>query len=237
MATSTALALVELKGRWADLSDEETCPEGTACHPEAHQTDVVHDLHFCDEVAGPGCHSAPRDSWPSDDWQHRDWQHRGWQHRGGQHRSWQHRGGQHRDGQRRGGPRRGGYDERAPRQKWQCQFIVGLDDDPHFQVVKRILGLHGSHMKAIASSSNAKLRLRGRGSGFLEGPEQKESEDALMLCVSATDEAGYDKSVQKVTAHLKTIYRDYVAFCKDVGRTNFQSPCVTVHEGPRAGSH
>lgn len=36
-----------------------------------------------------------------------------------------------------------------------------------------------------------KLRLRGKGSGYKEGPEQQESDENLHLCVSAKDEVCY----------------------------------------------
>lgn len=66
-------------------------------------------------------------------------------------------------------------------------------------MARRIIGAKGINMKKIietaldqhsdkkASNSNEalKLRLRGRGSGYKEGPEQLESEEDLHLCISA----------------------------------------------------
>merc|ERR1719261_1882561 len=77
-------------------------------------------------------------------------------------------------------------------EKLQCQFIIGIEEDPKFKVVKRIIGIGGSNMKRIAESTGAKLRLRGRGSGFLEGPRQQESSDELMLCISSQDKVGFE---------------------------------------------
>ncbi|CAJ1362873.1 unnamed protein product [Effrenium voratum] len=57
--------------------------------------------------------------------------------------------------------------ERLERGRYQCQFLVGIED-PEFQVVGRILGRGGANMKRIAGKTNAKMRLRGRGSGFKE---------------------------------------------------------------------
>ena len=37
-----------------------------------------------------------------------------------------------------------------------------------------------------------KLRLRGKGSGFKEGPKQEESEDPLNLCISSKYKDKYD---------------------------------------------
>merc|ERR1712045_921430 len=100
---------------------------------------------------------------------------------------------------------------------------------------RKVLGPHGQHMKAIAEKSGAKLRLRGRGSGFLEGVEQQESTDELMLCVSAPDSAGYAGAVRLVSELLEGVYEDYRTFC---ARSGFAVPelQVRLHQGPRPGS-
>lgn len=89
-------------------------------------------------------------------------------------------------------------------QKPQCQFIIGVEEDVAFGVVKRLLGVHGKHVKYLAEQSGARFRLRGRGSGFKEGPEGVESCDPLMLCVSAQDQQGYEVAKRVVVEHLRT---------------------------------
>lgn len=117
------------------------------------------------------------------------------------------------------------------RGKWQCQFFLGIEEEEKFQVVSKVLGSHGKHVKAIAEKSKAKLRLRGRGSGFKEGLEKKESMDDLMLCVSAPDQYGYTTAVSMLWAHLEDIYKQYAEFFKT--ETYIE---VRWHEGPREGS-
>lgn len=119
--------------------------------------------------------------------------------------------------------------------KPQCQFFIGIEEDSKFKVTRKVLGPHGQHMKVIAEQSGAKLRLRGRGSGFLEGTEKQESTDELMLCVSAPDGAGYAEAVRLVSELLDRVYEDYRAFCRKSGRA---VPVLEVrlHEGPRSGS-
>lgn len=119
--------------------------------------------------------------------------------------------------------------------KPQCQFYIGIEEEPHFKVTRRVLGSHGKFVKAIAESSGAKLRLRGRGSGFLEGAEQLESTDELMLCVSAPDAAGYADAVRLVRELLEGVYEEYRVFCAKSGWAAPQLE-VRMHEGPRAGS-
>lgn len=119
--------------------------------------------------------------------------------------------------------------------KLQCQFFIGIEEDNKFKVTRKVLGPHGRHMKSIAEASGAKLRLRGRGSGFLEGPEQQESADELMLCVSTTDQAGYDEATRLVRELLERVYEEYRSFCRKSGRPS-PDLGVRLHEGPRPGS-
>jgi len=119
--------------------------------------------------------------------------------------------------------------EKGLSDKLQCQFTIGIEDTPAFPVVKNIIGKTGANMKLIVNASGAKLRLRGRGSGFLEGHEQQESTDDLMLCVSCQDHTGYEVAKRLVTELLEDIYKNYKTFCgKDVH--------VNINEGYRAGA-
>ena len=59
-----------------------------------------------------------------------------------------------------------------------------------------------------------KLRLRGKGSGFLEGPEQRESMDPLNLCVSSKDKKKYTVASNEVESLLDKIYQDFKFFDK-----------------------
>lgn len=57
-----------------------------------------------------------------------------------------------------------------------------------------------------------KLRLRGRGSGYKEGPSHKESFEPLQLCVSGKKYSKFKLACQLVEEHLKTIYMEYKIF-------------------------
>lgn len=68
--------------------------------------------------------------------------------------------------------------------KLTCRYDIQIENEKDFQVARRIIGSKGTNMKRIIESSleqaedkNAvssnellKLRLRGRGSGYKEGP-------------------------------------------------------------------
>lgn len=120
-------------------------------------------------------------------------------------------------------------------EKFQCQFTIGIEEDSKFHVVKRIIGQGGGHMKHIAQKTDAKLRLRGRGSKFLEGYEQKESDDVLMLCVSCQDKTSFENAKKLVFQLLEGIYESHRLFCAKAGQ-NPQFLSIQLHEGYRAGS-
>jgi len=120
--------------------------------------------------------------------------------------------------------------------KPQCQFFVGIEEDSKFKVVRRVLGPHGQHVKHIAEQTGVKLRLRGRGSKFLEGPDQRESDEPLMLCLSAPDHATYAEAVRLTKLVLEDVYEDYRTYCKRAGRP-VPDVGMHLHEGPREGAY
>ena len=105
------------------------------------------------------------------------------------------------------------YGEGAPMgvRKFTCRFDISIPNDSHFAVARRLIGLRGQNMKRIVklSGSDTKLRLRGRGSGFLEGINKVESEEPLHLCVSCKEFEGYKVAVRLVSELLEEIYGEY----------------------------
>jgi hypothetical protein len=70
--------------------------------------------------------------------------------------------------------------------KLTCRYEIQIENDKEFQVARRIIGSKGCNMKRVIECCNqpfkgdrtqqgelVKLRLRGRGSGFKEGPEKQ----------------------------------------------------------------
>eukprot|EP00403_Amphidinium_massartii_P045936 CAMPEP_0178466972 /NCGR_PEP_ID=MMETSP0689_2-20121128/52177_1 /TAXON_ID=160604 /ORGANISM="Amphidinium massartii, Strain CS-259" /LENGTH=503 /DNA_ID=CAMNT_0020094009 /DNA_START=1 /DNA_END=1517 /DNA_ORIENTATION=+ len=121
---------------------------------------------------------------------------------------------------------------RPARGNTQCQFYIGIEEEPDFSVVRKVLGRHGCNMKRIAEETGSKLRLRGRGSGFKEGLEYKESSDPLMLCISAPDTAAYARAKELMTELLEDVYRQYRSYCRRVGIAD-GDVSIQVHEGYR----
>lgn len=102
--------------------------------------------------------------------------------------------------------------------KYTCRFLIGIENDKEFQVVRRIIGAKGTNMKRIVRLTEAKLRLRGVGSGYFEGAGQKESSEPLQLCVSCTTADGYETAVKLVEELLENVYNEFRQFCKESGR-------------------
>ena len=114
--------------------------------------------------------------------------------------------------------------------KFTCRYNVMIENDKHFQVAKKIIGSKGCNMKSIIleifnkfsqvygsklkQTDALKLRLRGKGSGFKEGPDQKESEEPLHLCISVKFEAIYQEACRLVENLLNKIYDDYLAYLR-----------------------
>lgn len=121
--------------------------------------------------------------------------------------------------------------------KHQCQFFIGIEEEPRFRVVRRIIGTAGANMKYIAEQAGAdtKLRLRGRGSKFYEGPEKQEAPEPLMMCVSVPNRAAFEIVTRLLREQLERVYEEYDAFRLSNGQSA-ASLRVRMHEGARAGS-
>lgn len=102
--------------------------------------------------------------------------------------------------------------------KYTCRFLIGIENDKDFQVVRRIIGAKGANMKRVVKQTEAKLRLRGVGSGYFEGAGQRESSEPLQLCVSCTSLEGYQLAVRLVEELMEGVFEDYRQFCRESGR-------------------
>merc|ERR1719161_1940851 len=102
--------------------------------------------------------------------------------------------------------------------KYTCRFLIGIENDKEFQVARRIIGAKGAKMKKVVKTTEAKLRLRGAGSGYFEGAGQKESAEPLQLCISCTNYDGYKAAVSQVEELINRTYEEYRHFCRDNGK-------------------
>eukprot|EP00933_Yihiella_yeosuensis_P040745 TRINITY_DN3511_c1_g1_i1.p1 TRINITY_DN3511_c1_g1~~TRINITY_DN3511_c1_g1_i1.p1 ORF type:complete len:393 (+),score=86.57 TRINITY_DN3511_c1_g1_i1:205-1383(+) len=250
--------------RWSDLADdsEDESPNSSPGHAASSSNEVatkeLNDGEWAKKDSANWWKKPAQESW----WQEKKWEQRSWSRDESWNRwetqpnqdegswqpaqaegSWWHerQQRQHQKYQKQGEGSSArnrlntGRNKNSPGKKDQCQFIIGIEEEPQFRVCRKLLGPQGQHMKDIALNSNAKLRIRGKGSKFLEGPEHVESKDPLMLCVSAPDSDSYAKAKQLVTSLLEDVYAQFKAFKKSQGSVPPEVNIV-VHEGPRPGS-
>ena len=110
--------------------------------------------------------------------------------------------------------------------KYTCKYEILIPNDKEFQIARRLIGSKGCNMKKIIdeckllephSNDIVKLRLRGRGSGYKEGPQNKESDEPLHLCISAKNKEGMEKASECINELLSKIYEDYKKHCAKNG--------------------
>ena len=114
--------------------------------------------------------------------------------------------------------------------KFYCKFFIQIDNDPEFDIARRIIGAKGCNIKRIIDycskgpngarlPDSLKIRLRGKGSGYKEGPYRREREEPLQLCVSSKYLDKYRKACIFVQELLINIYEEYKRFCERTGKT------------------
>jgi hypothetical protein len=102
--------------------------------------------------------------------------------------------------------------------KYVCNYLVQIENDDNFLITKRIIGKNGCFLKKIIQEAcikygdfSTKIRLRGKGSGYIEH-NGKESEEPLMLCVSSLNYPTYYNCCSLIDGLLKKIYNDYYEY-------------------------
>ncbi|MCQ2816420.1 MAG: hypothetical protein MJ252_04050 [archaeon] len=106
--------------------------------------------------------------------------------------------------------------------KYTCRYEILIENDDNFQIVRKIIGNKGFNMKKIIDACNdgspeantVKLRIRGRGSGYREGPDNEESDEPLHLCVSAKSANVLAKACILSESLLNNITDEYNLYCE-----------------------
>ncbi len=120
--------------------------------------------------------------------------------------------------------------------KYTCRYELLIENDKDFQVARKLIGAKGCNMKRIVEScgstdNDVKLRLRGQGSGFKEGPMNKESDDPLHLCISTKNPEKYVQACQLVEELINGIFEEYKKFCYKFNKTAISKLFVKKEEG------
>ena len=109
--------------------------------------------------------------------------------------------------------------------KYTCKYEILIENDSEFQIARRVIGSKGINMKNIINEckiegekESVKLRLRGKGSGHKEGPQNKESDEPLHLCVSSKTKEQLNKACFLVNKLLGKINEEYKIYCEKNGK-------------------
>jgi hypothetical protein len=125
--------------------------------------------------------------------------------------------------------------------KYTCKFEIQIENDNEFQVARRLIGAKGCNMKKIVELCSrgrdgkmvpdaVKLRLRGRGSGYKEGPYNRESDEPLHLCISSKYQDKYKRACILVQELIINVYEEYKRFCDRCGKTPMNNLTVQKEE-------
>lgn len=122
--------------------------------------------------------------------------------------------------------------------KFTCRFELTIENDREFQVARKLIGAKGYNMKKIVEScggfntqNDVKLRLRGKGSGYKEGPYNQESEDPLHLCISSKNYEKYYQACGLVQDLINSVFEEYKKYCYKVGKTPVSKFVIKKEEG------
>ena len=107
--------------------------------------------------------------------------------------------------------------------KYVCNYVVQIENDNLFMVTKRIIGKNGCFLKKIIQEScikygdySTKIRLRGKGSGYIDKANNTEDNDPLILSVSSLNYPTYFNCCLLVDNLMNKIYDDYYLHLKNI---------------------
>lgn len=109
--------------------------------------------------------------------------------------------------------------------KYVSRYIVQIENEKNFPVTKMIIGNNGKLLRQIllencinCGDHTTKIRLRGRGSGYKEGPKNEESKDPMELCISSLNMISYLRCSQAIENLLLHVYYQYYLYqCNNAG--------------------
>ena len=112
--------------------------------------------------------------------------------------------------------------------KYVSRYIVQIENEKNFPVTKMIIGNNGKLLRQILLENcinlgdhTTKIRLRGKGSGYKEGPKNEESKDPMELCISSLNMLSYMRCSQAIENLLLNVYYQYYLYqCKNASSEN-----------------
>jgi len=111
-----------------------------------------------------------------------------------------------------------------------CEVLLRRLRYPGFDMVPMLIGRGGCKMRAIHLATNAKVRIRGRGSGYLEVDGKREAPVSLMVVITSDrqDANGFAKAVERTTNEVKGVAERFQTFCRENNVSCPQSPLYMI---------
>ncbi|QPG94587.1 hypothetical protein C2857_006441 [Epichloe festucae Fl1] len=105
--------------------------------------------------------------------------------------------------------------EHGGRRKWPEERIsVDLEPIQGFNLRAQIVGHGGSYVKHIQQETGCRVQIKGRGSGYLEGATNRESDEDMYLHVAGPDATNVEKAkelCEDLIANVKEQYEEFKA--------------------------
>ena len=117
--------------------------------------------------------------------------------------------------------------------KYVSRYIVQIENEKNFPVTKMIIGNKGNLLRQILLENcinlgdhTTKIRLRGKGSGYKEGPKNEESKDPMELCISSLNMLSYMRCSQAIENLLLNVYYQYYLYQCNNAASEINSNCI-----------
>ncbi|KHO02013.1 KH domain protein [Metarhizium album ARSEF 1941] len=103
--------------------------------------------------------------------------------------------------------------EHGGRRKWPEERIpIDLEPIQGFNLRAQIVGHGGSYVKHIQQETGCRVQIKGRGSGYLEGATNRESDEEMYLHVAGPDPSMVEKGkelCEDLVANVKEQYEEF----------------------------
>ncbi|KAG6138499.1 hypothetical protein E4U12_008173 [Claviceps purpurea] len=103
--------------------------------------------------------------------------------------------------------------EHGGRRKWpEVRIPIDLEPVPGFNLRAQIVGHGGSYVKHIQQETGCRVQIKGRGSGYLEGGTNRESDEDMFLHVAGPDPDMVDKAKELCDDLIGNVKEQYEEF-------------------------
>ena len=103
---------------------------------------------------------------------------------------------------------------RARRPKLWCTLLLH-DEIASFHLVKRLIGKNGMNMRIINGITTCNIRIRGRGSGYLENGKEANVHLQISVSCAGAKSIEFTFGIQLLIFLLGTLNCDLTSFCRE----------------------